>query len=177
MLWRTGRPAKRSGTVEPCVPTRVSKPPVGPQWIHEIKHDGYRLIARKQGDRVRLFTRRGYDWTERYPLIRKAMAASRRFARWSTARRCAVRMPALRCSRGCRAAPATIRFFLRLRPARIERPRTGAPDPRGAQGPTREPADQGAGWDPIQRAPRRRRRQHLCARLQDGARRHRLKAP
>jgi bifunctional non-homologous end joining protein LigD len=33
----------------------------GPQWIHEIKHDGYRLIARKQDDRVRLFTRRGYD--------------------------------------------------------------------------------------------------------------------
>jgi bifunctional non-homologous end joining protein LigD len=33
----------------------------GPRWIHEIKHDGYRLIARKPDDRVRLFTRRGYD--------------------------------------------------------------------------------------------------------------------
>ena len=44
----------------------------GLQWIHEIKHDGYRLIARKQDDRVRLFT---YDWTDRYPLIRKAVAA------------------------------------------------------------------------------------------------------
>jgi ATP-dependent DNA ligase len=38
----------------------VSKPPVGLQWIHEIKHDGYRLIAREQDDRVRLFTRRAY---------------------------------------------------------------------------------------------------------------------
>jgi bifunctional non-homologous end joining protein LigD len=76
MLWRNSKPAKqRPGTIEPCIPTRVSKPPVGPQWIHEIKHDGYRLIARKQGERVRLFTRRGYDWTDRYPLIRKAMAA------------------------------------------------------------------------------------------------------
>src|SRR5215469_589283 len=44
-----------------------------PQWIHEIKHDGYRLIARVDGGRVRLFTRRGYDWTDRYPLIRDAM--------------------------------------------------------------------------------------------------------
>jgi ATP-dependent DNA ligase len=71
MEWRTnGQPGKRPGTVEPCIPTRALKPPVGPQWIHEIKHDGYRLIARKQGDRVRLFTRRGFDWTDRYPLIR-----------------------------------------------------------------------------------------------------------
>jgi ATP-dependent DNA ligase len=53
----------------------VPRPLVGPQWIHEIKHDGYRLVARKQDDRVRLFTRRGYDWTDRYPLIRKAVAA------------------------------------------------------------------------------------------------------
>ena len=42
---------------------------VGPQWIHEIKRDGF------HGDRVRLFTRRGYDWADRYPLITKAMAA------------------------------------------------------------------------------------------------------
>jgi ATP-dependent DNA ligase len=40
---------------------------------YEIKHDGYRLIARRHGDRVRLFTRRGYDWAERYPQIREAM--------------------------------------------------------------------------------------------------------
>jgi bifunctional non-homologous end joining protein LigD len=75
MEWRTGQPRKRLGTVEPCIPTRVSKPPVGPQWVHEIKRDGYRLIARKQGDRVRLFTRRGFDWTERYPRISAAVAA------------------------------------------------------------------------------------------------------
>jgi bifunctional non-homologous end joining protein LigD len=62
------------GYIEPCIPTRVSKPPVGPQWVHEIKHDGYRLIARKRDGRVRLFTRRGYDWTARYPLICEAVA-------------------------------------------------------------------------------------------------------
>jgi bifunctional non-homologous end joining protein LigD len=75
MEWRTGRPAKRPGAVELCIPTRATKPPVGPQWVHEIKHDRYRLIARKRDDRVGLFTRRGYDWTERYPLIRKAVEA------------------------------------------------------------------------------------------------------
>jgi bifunctional non-homologous end joining protein LigD len=73
----TGRQAKRPGIIEPCIPTRASKPPVGPQWIHEIKHDGYRLIARKRDGRVRLFTRRGFDWTERYPRISAAVAALR----------------------------------------------------------------------------------------------------
>src|ERR1700716_2083985 len=69
-LWRTSSPKQRPpGFIEPCIPTRVDKPPAGPLWIHEIKHDGYRLIVRKNGDRVRLFTRRGYDWTDRYSLI------------------------------------------------------------------------------------------------------------
>ncbi|HEY2226604.1 MAG TPA: hypothetical protein VGI22_02490, partial [Xanthobacteraceae bacterium] len=45
------------------------KPPAGSDWVHEIKHDGYRLIVRRDGTAVRLFTRRGYDWTDRYPLI------------------------------------------------------------------------------------------------------------
>jgi bifunctional non-homologous end joining protein LigD len=58
-----------SGFVPPCIPTRALKPPAGPDWVHEIKHDGYRLIVRREGAAVRLFTRRGYDWTERYPAI------------------------------------------------------------------------------------------------------------
>ena len=48
-------------------PTPSKKIPVGPQWLHELKHDGYRLVARRIGDRGRLFTRGGYDWTDRYP--------------------------------------------------------------------------------------------------------------
>jgi ATP-dependent DNA ligase len=63
--------------IESCIPTRATKPPIGPQWIHEIKHDGYRLIACKRGDRVRLFTRNGFDWTDRYPRISAAVAALR----------------------------------------------------------------------------------------------------
>jgi bifunctional non-homologous end joining protein LigD len=58
-----------AGFIEPCIPILAPKPPAGPQWVHEIKHDGYRLIVWRDGDRVRLFTRRGYDWTERFPAI------------------------------------------------------------------------------------------------------------
>jgi bifunctional non-homologous end joining protein LigD len=59
-------------TFQPCIPSRGTKVPHHPEWIHEIKHDGYRLIVSRDGDRVRLFTRNGYDWTSRYPLIVEA---------------------------------------------------------------------------------------------------------
>ena len=45
--------------------------------MHEIKHDGYRLIARRTGDRVKLYTRRGYIWTDRYPCIVDALLSLR----------------------------------------------------------------------------------------------------
>jgi bifunctional non-homologous end joining protein LigD len=65
------------GFVEPCIPTLAAKPPAGPGWVHEIKHDGYRLIVRRDGNEVHLFTRRGYDWTDRYPAIAAAAAKLR----------------------------------------------------------------------------------------------------
>ena len=70
----TSRP---NGFIEPCIPTRAAKPPAGPDWVHEIKHDGYRLIVRRDGESVRLFTRRGYDWSDRYPAIARAAAKLR----------------------------------------------------------------------------------------------------
>jgi bifunctional non-homologous end joining protein LigD len=57
---------------QPCIPTRGTKVPAGADWIHEIKHDGYRLFVQREGKRVRLFTRNGHDWTERYPQIVEA---------------------------------------------------------------------------------------------------------
>jgi ATP-dependent DNA ligase len=62
---------------EPCLPTRGTQVPAGPDWIHEIKHDGYRLIVVRDGARVRLFTRNGNDWTKRYPLIVEAALRNR----------------------------------------------------------------------------------------------------
>ncbi len=46
--------------------------PAGPQWLHEIKHDGYRLLVRKAAGKVRIYTRRGTDWTKRFPAIVEA---------------------------------------------------------------------------------------------------------
>ena len=43
------------GFVPPCLPTKAPQPPSGDTWVHEIKHDGFRVIARKDGERVRLF--------------------------------------------------------------------------------------------------------------------------
>jgi bifunctional non-homologous end joining protein LigD len=63
---------------QPCIPTRGIKVPAGPDWLHEIKHDGYRLIVQGESKRVRLLTRNGYDWSERYPLIVEAALRPRK---------------------------------------------------------------------------------------------------
>ena len=49
--------------VAPCLPTKTDKLPSGSQWLHEIKHDGFRIIARKNGAQVRLYSRPGNDLT------------------------------------------------------------------------------------------------------------------
>jgi len=47
--------------------------PAGPHWLHEVKYDGYRIIARKAGEEITLFSRSGLDWTVRFPAIAKAL--------------------------------------------------------------------------------------------------------
>src|SRR5262249_39071427 len=56
----------------PCLPSPAAKPPAGDGWLQEIKHDGFRMLVRRDGDGVRLFTRNGHDWTGRFPLIASA---------------------------------------------------------------------------------------------------------
>jgi len=65
------------GFIEPCLPTKTDKLPSGSQWLHEIKHDGFRIIARKTGAQVRLYSRPGNDLTDRFPLIVEALARLR----------------------------------------------------------------------------------------------------
>ena len=63
------------GFIEPCLPSIAIRPPKGPGWIHEIKHDGYRLMAQRHGIGGRLFTRNGNDWSGRYPAVLEAIRA------------------------------------------------------------------------------------------------------
>src|SRR4051812_24582862 len=62
MLLRT--PSQQSQFIEPCRPSKAIKPPSGPLWVHEIKHDGFRLMVRREGSRVR--------WAARFPAIVEA---------------------------------------------------------------------------------------------------------
>jgi ATP-dependent DNA ligase len=62
-------PASPSGFIEPCLPSPAERPPSGPGWVHEIKHDGFPLMAKRDAIGVRLLTRNGHDWSARFPLI------------------------------------------------------------------------------------------------------------
>jgi bifunctional non-homologous end joining protein LigD len=79
MLWRASSRNRQHppGFIEPCLPTAAHSVPTGPQWAFEIKHDGFRFIGRRDGDRVRVFSRNGRDWTDRVPLIAEALAKLR----------------------------------------------------------------------------------------------------
>jgi bifunctional non-homologous end joining protein LigD len=66
-----------AGFIEPCLPTSTKRPPSGKGWLHEIKHDGFRVVARKDGKRVRLYSRPGNELTRRFPRIVEAVARLR----------------------------------------------------------------------------------------------------
>ena len=74
--WNTsGRPNMRpAGFIEPCIPTVSKVAPSGPQWIHEVKHDGYRTLLIIERHKVSAFTRNGFDWTDYYPNVTKVAA-------------------------------------------------------------------------------------------------------
>jgi bifunctional non-homologous end joining protein LigD len=59
--------------VAPELATLDSEVPSGPNWLHEVKYDGYRIIARKAGDDITLFSRSGLDWSVRFPAIAEAL--------------------------------------------------------------------------------------------------------
>jgi ATP-dependent DNA ligase len=63
-----------AGFIVPCLPTSAKRLPFGDGWLHEIKHDGFRCIARKDGKRVRLYSRPGNDLTRRFVRIVEAVA-------------------------------------------------------------------------------------------------------
>ncbi|CAN5310003.1 DNA ligase D [soil metagenome] len=70
-----GRRAKLPANLAPQLATLRAQVPAGDDWLHEIKYDGYRLLARKSGGKVRLRSRNGKDWTSRLPAIVEAVEA------------------------------------------------------------------------------------------------------
>jgi bifunctional non-homologous end joining protein LigD len=61
------------GFIPPCQPVVAEKVSGGDGWIHELKHDGFRIIARKHGESVRLWSRNGRDWSAEFPAITAAL--------------------------------------------------------------------------------------------------------
>ncbi len=87
-----------TGFIAPCLPSKASRPPSGPLWVHEIKHDGYRLMVRRDDACVRCFTRNGHDWADRFPAI---VAAALRIKAMSFLGRLKTRVHLAGPMRGC----------------------------------------------------------------------------
>ena len=160
-----------AGFIAPCLPTNAPQPPSGEAWLHEIKHDGFRVIARKDGERVKLYSRPGNDLTDRFPLIVEAVAKLR-------SRSCIIDGEAVACGDDGIASFDRIRYrrhdagvflyafdLIELDGDDLRR------DPlASAQGDAREPAPACGTGVALQRAPRQRGwPARVCARLQDGA--------
>ena len=97
-----------AGFIEPCLPTSARSPPSDEGWLHEIKHDGFRVIVRKNDKRVRLYSRSGNDLTDRFPLIVEAV--SRSSCERQRSRVCLGR----RCSRAYSRAPRRVCGLMRI---------------------------------------------------------------
>ena len=108
MLWRVrnsrGRPTNAPAVfIHPCRPTVAKSPPRGLGWVHELKHDGYRLQIHIRDGQVRLYTMNAADWSDRYPLIVED-AARIKGAAIIDARLCALERMACRTLIACTAA-------------------------------------------------------------------------
>src|SRR5436189_1086723 len=174
MLQRT-QPA---GFIAPCLPIKTDKLPSGSEWLHEIKHDGFRVIARKTGVQVRLYSRPGNDLTYRFPLIVESLARLR-------PRSCIIDGEAVACDDD--GVPSFDRIRYRRHDARVflyafDLIELNGDDLRRDPLEVRKAtlrsmlAKAGLGLPALQRAHGRRRPDRLRPYLQDGTRRHCLEA-
>ena len=77
-----GKRSKLPAIIEPELTTLVDAPPSGSAWVHEVKLDGYRMGARIENGKVKLFTRSGLDWSRKFPTIAKALAKAKVKSAW-----------------------------------------------------------------------------------------------
>jgi len=174
MLMRSplARDRQTTGLCPPCKPVLSLKVPIGPEWIHELKHDGFRIVAHKDGDIVRLWSRNGRDWSVEFVAITAAVMAlpvTRIVLDGKAVAHC-LRFHALLSRSGTATACLYAFDLLHLGPDDL---RPLALSERRAL--LRKHLKRAG--DPLQRAPRRRGLGgDVPARLRDGARRHRLEA-
>src|ERR1700745_3069818 len=92
--WRRSAATGLPGGIKPQRTRLVDQAPDGPDWLHEIKFDGYRMHARLDRGAVRLLTRTGLDWTHKYPTIRSSISSlpAKQAYRWGTVRHPAGRL-------------------------------------------------------------------------------------
>jgi len=96
---------------EPCLPRLAKEPPAGPGWIHEIKHDGFRILAELNAGDVKLITRKGFDLAQRFPLAAAAIAAL-------PARSCIIDSEAIACDADGLSLFDLLRYAARTTPLR-----------------------------------------------------------
>jgi bifunctional non-homologous end joining protein LigD len=125
---------------DPCLPRSADRPPAGLGWIHEIKHDGFRILAHRQRRAVRLLTRNGHDLADRFPLVAAAIEAL-------PVKSCVVDGKAIVCNDDGLAVFDLIRGQGRNGRAILcafdlleVKGRTSAPNRRGTQAPAGRPA-------------------------------------
>ena len=73
--FRRGITEVKANAVDPCFPSVAHRPPSGPGWLHEIKHDGFRMMLCRDATAARIITRNGDDWSQRFPLMLQAAKA------------------------------------------------------------------------------------------------------
>jgi hypothetical protein len=161
--------------IPPALPSPAERPPIAGEWIHEIKHDGYRMMVRRDVSGVRLLTRNGKDWTGRFLTIVQAAAGLK-------ARSCLIDGEAVCCDENGLAVFALLRY--RERPAEIflyafDLLELDGQDLRREPLETRKAtlASLLRGCGPGLRAPRARRRRRLPPCLPAWLRGHRVEAP
>ena len=154
-------------------------PPSGPEWLHEIKFDGYRVLAAMAGGSAKLYTRSGLDWTEKFRGVAEAVAQL-------PARGALIdgEVVVLRRKRPHRFWAAAARARRRRRNTQILRLRSSGARWRGSLRPSADRAqakaggvaERGSRCHPLQRPYNRRRARNPGADLPNGARRHRVES-
>ena len=91
------RPSEMPGFIKPQLATLKSKAPIGDQWLHEIKYDGYRIQIHLNKGRRKVYTPNGLDWTERFSVI--AESALPHLPAWTAVDASDIRVGPLRAAR------------------------------------------------------------------------------